>query len=225
MVGRVATHVWAVIVWLTDGAYLCRNGLLRERRVFTHMTRSELIAIHRLGRQLPNQSLCVEIGSYLGASACFLCNALKSNARLVCIDTWGNHSMKYDDDDIDADERDTYAEFRRNTARYRGQIIELRKWSYDCIPDVVSIGKAVDFLLIDGDHSYEGVKRDWENFSGLLNTDAFVAFHDTGWAEGVQRVVREDVAPKADLEIDLPNLQIFRLRGESKQAIDNGLVS
>ena len=189
------------------------------------MTRSELIAIHRLGRQLPNQSLCVEIGSYLGASACFLCNALKSNARLVCIDTWGNHSMKYDDDDIDADERDTYAEFRRNTARYRGQIIELRKWSYDCIPDVVSIGKAVDFLLIDGDHSYEGVKRDWENFSGLLNTDAFVAFHDTGWAEGVQRVVREDVAPKADLEIDLPNLQIFRLRGESKQAIDNGLVS
>ena len=133
--------------------------------------------------------------------------------------------MKYDDDDIDADERDTYAEFRRNTARYRGQIIELRKWSYDCIPDVVSIGKAVDFLLIDGDHSYEGVKRDWENFSGLLNTDAFVAFHDTGWAEGVQRVVREDVAPKADLEIDLPNLQIFRLRGESKQAIDNGLVS
>ena len=36
----------------------------------------------------------------------------------------------------------------------------------------------IDFLFIDGDHSYEGVKRDYENYQSLLNDLAIVAFHD-----------------------------------------------
>jgi cephalosporin hydroxylase len=39
-------------------------------------------------------------------------------------------------------------------------------------------GRAVDFVFIDGDHSYEGVKRDWELFSPLVRPGGLVAFHD-----------------------------------------------
>jgi glycosyltransferase involved in cell wall biosynthesis/cephalosporin hydroxylase len=39
-------------------------------------------------------------------------------------------------------------------------------------------GRSVDFIFIDGDHTYNGVKRDFENYEGFLSTDAIVGFHD-----------------------------------------------
>ena len=36
----------------------------------------------------------------------------------------------------------------------------------------------VDFLFIDGDHSYEGVRRDFELYSPLVRPGGLVAFHD-----------------------------------------------
>ena len=39
-------------------------------------------------------------------------------------------------------------------------------------------GRSIDFLLIDGDHSYEGVKRDWELYEPLVTPGGLIAFHD-----------------------------------------------
>ena len=39
-------------------------------------------------------------------------------------------------------------------------------------------GRLVDFLFIDGDHSYQGVSRDFEMYSTLLAPTGLVAFHD-----------------------------------------------
>jgi predicted O-methyltransferase YrrM len=36
-----------------------------------------------------------------------------------------------------------------------------------------------DFLFIDGDHSYEGVKQDFEMYSHLVTSGGLIAFHDT----------------------------------------------
>jgi predicted O-methyltransferase YrrM len=36
----------------------------------------------------------------------------------------------------------------------------------------------VDFLFIDGDHSYKGVKDDFEFYSGLMSPGGIVAIHD-----------------------------------------------
>lgn len=37
----------------------------------------------------------------------------------------------------------------------------------------------IDFLFIDGNHSYEGVKADWINWSPHVRSGGVVAFHDT----------------------------------------------
>ena len=38
--------------------------------------------------------------------------------------------------------------------------------------------KKVDFLFIDGDHTYEGVKRDFNMYSSLVKAGGIIAFHD-----------------------------------------------
>jgi len=38
--------------------------------------------------------------------------------------------------------------------------------------------RKIDFLFIDGDHSYEGVKRDFQMYSGLVRKGGLIAFHD-----------------------------------------------
>jgi predicted O-methyltransferase YrrM len=208
---------------LGRSAYLVKHGLVRASRIFTHMTQDELISIHQVARSVGQDSVCVEIGSYLGASSCFIASALSPDSRIICIDTWQNDAMRYEDADTDAEKRDTHAEFVRNTHRFRDKIIQIRKWSHDAIPDILSISREINFLFIDGDHNYEGVKRDWDLYSPLLPPGALVAFHDTGWAEGVQRVVREDVVPIGTLTRQLPNLQIFRLNVGGKPVVESSL--
>jgi cephalosporin hydroxylase len=39
-------------------------------------------------------------------------------------------------------------------------------------------GRPVDFLLIDGDHTYPGVKADFEMYSPLVRAGGVIAFHD-----------------------------------------------
>ena len=36
----------------------------------------------------------------------------------------------------------------------------------------------IDFLFIDGDHTYEGVKKDFEMYSKLVSDDGLIVFHD-----------------------------------------------
>ncbi len=39
-------------------------------------------------------------------------------------------------------------------------------------------GNKLDFLFIDGDHTYDGVKKDFEMYSPLVKEDGLVGFHD-----------------------------------------------
>lgn len=39
-------------------------------------------------------------------------------------------------------------------------------------------GRPIDFLFIDGDHRYEGVRRDYELYRDLVRPGGLIAFHD-----------------------------------------------
>lgn len=43
---------------------------------------------------------------------------------------------------------------------------------------VLNAEEEVDFLFIDGDHTYEGVKQDFEMYKKLVSDDGIIAFHD-----------------------------------------------
>ena len=143
----------------------------------------------------------VEIGSYLGASSCFIAAGInrhvaKGEKTLYCIDTWKNDAMSEGN-------RETFGKFKKNTIKYIDLITPLCDIS---VAVAKTFDKGVDFLFIDGDHSYKGVKTDVDAWLPKLNKDALIIFHDIGWAEGVQRVVQEDIRPLAKKEGQLPNL-------------------
>jgi predicted O-methyltransferase YrrM len=190
---------------------LAKYGLAQYDTIFSHMTTAEKIAIYNTIKKFKKKIVAAEIGSYLGASACFICSALKSNDKLICIDTWGNDAMQYGND-IDGEKRDTYTEFTNNTSNFNGSIIKLRGWSTDVIGQVRTITDTLDFLFIDGDHNYDGVKKDWDLYSPFLKKGSVIAFHDTEWAEGVNKVIAVNVKPVADIIYKLPNLEILQIR-------------
>jgi len=43
--------------------------------------------------------------------------------------------------------------------------------------------KEIDFLFIDGDHTYNGVKQDYEMYGPLVRKGGIIAFHDIGLNE------------------------------------------
>jgi len=39
-------------------------------------------------------------------------------------------------------------------------------------------GESLDFLFIDGDHTYDGVKKDFEIYGRYVRKNGIIAFHD-----------------------------------------------
>jgi hypothetical protein len=118
---------------------------------------------------------------------------------VFCIDTWNNDAMT-------EGSRDTYTEFLKNTESFEQFIIPVRGFSTEVVKQITIETNHVDMLFIDGDHSYDGVKADWDAYKGFLKAGSIVVFHDWGWAEGVKRVILEEATPLVSSFDNLPNM-------------------
>ena len=49
--------------------------------------------------------------------------------------------------------------------------------TYDLLINILK-GQKIDFLFIDVDHTYEGVKQDYEMYKELVSDNGYIAFHD-----------------------------------------------
>lgn len=120
--------------------------------------------------------VCVEIGSARGFSACHIGLALKELGRgkLYAIDP--HEATAWNDDGS----VQTYAAMTENLSRFgvSAQVQIMRGYSRELAADWKL---PIDLLFIDGDHSYEGVRSDWELYSPHLKSEGVAVFHDTAW--------------------------------------------
>lgn len=63
----------------------------------------------------------------------------------------------------------------------RVEFIDIPADSHDpaTVEHVKELGDEFDFVFIDGDHTYDGVRADWLAWSPLVRMGGVVAFHDT----------------------------------------------
>ena len=72
---------------------LLKFVMRQQHRIFTHLTDEEKVILYILASKLKRPCTAVEIGSFLGSSACFIALGLSKNGRLYCVDTWLNDAM------------------------------------------------------------------------------------------------------------------------------------
>jgi hypothetical protein len=68
---------------------------------------------------------------------------------------------------------------RREIRRVRGGKVNWVRLSGARAADQVLRDGPVDLIFIDGDHSYEGLRSDWEAWSAGTAPDALIALHDS----------------------------------------------
>jgi MMP 1-O-methyltransferase len=151
-------------------------GLLEER---------EGACLYALARRGAPLGRIVEIGAFRGRSTWYLAQGLGaagSTHRLVSIDP---HL------------EGTEADFAVNIAPFANRVEVRAAYSQDVAPQ---LGGPLGLLWIDGDHSYAGVRRDFDDWFPKLAVGGWIAFHDTVdvWY-GPTRLVRELLAHRSDL--------------------------
>ncbi len=165
---------------------LTRLSISQIKNVPTHVTNRELNALYNLVIEFGTDINVLEIGSYLGASSCYLAAALAiQNGHLFCVDTWENQTMP-------EGEYDTFAAFINNTSPLGKYITPIRKNSKNLVSS--DIAHPLSLVFLDGDHSYTAIKNDYEKVAPWLLEGGILAFHDCFYFEGVSRTIGEALA-------------------------------
>jgi len=135
--------------------------------------REEIVELLRLLRDL-KPMVILEIGTANGGSLFLFTMAADPGATILSLDLPGGRFGG----GYPAWKSLLYRSFAR-----RGQEIHLiRSDSHNPLTlskiNKILTGRKIDFLFLDGDHTYEGVKRDFEMYGKLVKREGVVAFHD-----------------------------------------------
>jgi predicted O-methyltransferase YrrM len=73
---------------------------------------------------------------------------------------------------------------REVAAVRKGQVVWLRQTSAAAARSPLVRAAPFDFVFVDGDHTYEGLHKDWEGWSPLVEPGGIIALHDSLLPEG-----------------------------------------
>jgi hypothetical protein len=116
--------------------------------------------------------------------------------------------------DTDIDNKDS---FYRKTfyPRFVKDTSENAYYNFFVLQDI-----KIDVLFIDGDHTYEGVKKDFDLYSNLLSENGIIVIHDTDENYENNLIVSED-AKKDYHKFDGPSIFIKELQENSEWNLIN----
>jgi predicted O-methyltransferase YrrM len=154
---------------MVDFAMTTGGGFLQTSQV-----RSEIVELANLIAQR-RPKIVVEIGTAHGGTLFLWCRLAHPEATLISLDLPGGiHGGGYPYWKSFVYRRFPLAKQHLHLLRGDSHKPEMQARLKSALP---GDGK-VDFLFIDGDHTYEGVKSDFEMYSGLVRPGGLVVFHD-----------------------------------------------
>lgn len=159
--------------------------------------------LFQLANDLNSEAVVVEIGSWMGASTCFIASGLRyKNSKVYAVDnfqglsTCGEDASWYNRHFKQLGTHSTLEIFQRNFhelgLEQRAQPVVSD--SIAAVAKLESLRGRVDFIFIDGDHSYDACKADIEAWAPMVRKGGVMAFHDFGSrADGVTCAIFEQI--------------------------------
>lgn len=152
----------------------------KSQKVYDQPWAGHIYFVYDLIRNLKPKRI-TELGTYIGVSFFAMCQAVKDGGletELHPVDTWkGDTQTRFYDQSV-------YKQFTNlKKLYYRNlKITTHRKLFDDALKDFKP--GSIDLLHIDGLHTYEAVKQDFESWLKKVKKDAVIMFHDTNVKKG-----------------------------------------
>ena len=147
---------------------------------------SEGVLLYKLTKEYCTKNFAVEIGSYCGKSACYIGQACKENQTyLITIDHHrGSEEQQFGEEYFDPEEYD-YEKKRVDTLPSLKKNISKFKLNHH-IKVVVDTSESaskkikgeIDFLFIDGSHTFESARADYESWKEKIRVGGILTIHD-----------------------------------------------
>ena len=162
----------------------------------------EAAYLYRLARSLPAGSTVVEIGRLRGGSTLILATATRGESDVWSFDLHDPSYFAHGGADHDAELRDALTRYGLGA---RVHIVVGDSGTAEHPPE------PCDLVFVDGDHSYDGVRRDYDHWRDAVRPGGHLLFHDGAQGRlfapampGVARLVEE---------IERDDVETFALRG------------
>jgi len=140
---------------------------LREAETQTTDAERECLTRHASGKKR-----LVEIGVWHGVTTCCLRSAMAPDGFLLGVDPFPVGRLGFS--------AQRYIARREVTRIQSGSMRWARLTGVEAAHGYASSGgKPVDFVFIDGDHTVEGLRGDWQAWSPLVTQGGIVALHDS----------------------------------------------
>jgi predicted O-methyltransferase YrrM len=125
-----------------------------------------------LFRHASGKKRLVEIGVWHGVSSCGIRGSMLPDGLLICVDPFPPGRLAFSVERMVASRE--VSKIRRGSVRWLRTTGEEAGRRY-----AVGNEPPVDYLFIDGDHSYAGLKSDWNAWKRLVAEGGIVALHDS----------------------------------------------
>ncbi len=140
---------------------------LADAETQTTADERDAIARHAAGKRC-----LVEIGVWHGVTTCRIRAAMASDGVVYAVDPYPIGRLRFS-----FQLRIAHAEVARIP---NGRVEWIRKTGEFAARDLSpKLDGEVDFVFIDGDHSWEGLKGDWEGWSPLVKPGGIISLHDS----------------------------------------------
>lgn len=136
----------------------------------------------------------VEVGSWLGKSACLMAGLISSNPAkpidFTCIDPWtdGGIDLKETKYYRDLGVEHIHDMFLMNIKPVEQWLKPMRAWSPGAADEFED--NSLDYIMIDGDHTYEGCLADIKHWLPKMKKGSVMAGDDFLWP-GVKQAVTQ----------------------------------
>ncbi len=159
--------------------YLTLKKIDGYKQIDGWVSPDEANGLFKIARKLGAHSTVVEIGSWQGKSTYCIAKGLKSGT-LYAIDPFnadgGLDTVSTEIYVKQKSDKDLLTTFLNNMKRLKVDKKIITKKGYS--NDFASQFTQIDFLFIDGDHSIEGCKNDYNLYAHKVSKGGFIAFHD-----------------------------------------------